>query len=181
MDDLRRLATDAKISIALVGGLAAVHYGFRGSTDDIDVAIGRDHLERFLRYAPQYGFKVQWRSKSGWHTLEHGDVEINVVPEGGRARNTAPTTIPGPEKMGVTEGLGVACLSVLLELKLAAGRVKDKGHIVELLKRVPAEEITRCRTHIQGVHEDYLNELDRLLQSVEEEKEQERERGQDRE
>jgi hypothetical protein len=179
MEDLHRLSDDKKIPIALVGGMAAVHYGFRGSTEDIDIAIGKDNLERFLQYAPQYGFKVQWRSKSGWHTLEHGDVEINVVPEGGRAKHTAPTTIPGPTQMGIEKGLGVVCLPVLMELKLAAGRAKDFGHLVELLKRVPLEEISRCQGYIQGVHPDYAQELDRLVHQAEEEKQEERERGRD--
>jgi hypothetical protein len=177
LDDLDRLSRAAKIPIALVGGMAAVHYGFRGSTEDIDIAVGKDDLDKFLLYAPQFGFKVAWRSKSGWSTLEHGDVEINVVPEGGKSKNTSPTTIPGPRQMGVSEGLGVACLSALMELKVAAGRVKDYGHIVELLKRIPADQIPPCRLHLEGVHPEYLRQFDQLIQQAEEEKAQEGDRG----
>jgi hypothetical protein len=177
MADLRRLADEKNIPMALVGGMAAAHYGFRGGTEDIDVAIGKDNLDRFLLYAPQYGFKVQWKSKTGWHTLEHGDVEINVVPEGGKSKDTSPTTIPGPAQMGVEKGLGIVCFPVLMELKLAAGRGKDIGHILELLKRAPEGEIPRCQDYVRGVHPDYARELDRLVQQAEEEKQQEVERG----
>jgi hypothetical protein len=177
LEALNELARKAKIPIALVGGMAATHYGFRGGTDDIDVVVGKDDLDQFLMYAPQFGFKVAWRSKTGWHTLEHGDVEINVVPEGGKAKNTSPTTIPGPGQLGVEEGLGVACLAGWVELKLATGRAKDLGHISELMKKASESEITACRNHLRGIHSDYFQEFERLLNQVEEEKEQERERG----
>lgn len=177
MESLRRLSDEKNIPIALVGGLAAIHYGFRGSTEDIDIAIGKDNLDRLIQYAPQYGFKVVWKSKSGWHTLEHGDVEVNIVPEGGKAKHTAPTTIPGPHQMGVEKSLGIACLPVLMELKISSGRAKDFGHLAELLKRVPYEKISDCQYYIRSVHPDYARELDRLIQQAEEEKEQEKERG----
>lgn len=93
--DLQRLSQGEGVPIAIVGGLAAIRYGYPAATQDINIAIARDQLETLVRVAPKNGFKVAWEAESGWHTLTHGDVEINVVPEGGIARNTAPTTIPG--------------------------------------------------------------------------------------
>jgi hypothetical protein len=177
LKDLDNLARKAQIPMALGGGQAATHYGFRGGTEDIDIVVGKDNLDKFLRYAPDFGFKVVWRSKSGWHTLDHSGIEINVIPEGGKAKDSSPTLIPGPEQLGVTEGLGVACLSGLLEMKIATGRAKDFGHIAELLKITPDAEIDTCRTHLRGVHSDYLREFERLVQQVEQEKEQEQRRG----
>lgn len=103
--DLQRLADEQQIPIAIIGGLAAIRYGYPAATQDIDVAVGKNHLAKLVLVAPHYSFTVAWESKSGWHTLTHADVEINVVPEGGKARDASPTEIPGPQQMGVVSGL----------------------------------------------------------------------------
>lgn len=172
--DLQRLAQAEGIPIAIVGGLGAIRYGYPAATEDIDVAIGRDQLETLVRVAPNYGFKVAWEAKSGWHTLTHGDVEINIVPEGGKARTTSPTTIPGPTALGVAEGLGYASLPGWIELKLSAGRQKDRAHVVEVLKKSTPEAIEQAHQHIAQVHHDYLSMFDQLRQEALEELEQER-------
>src|SRR3990172_5848135 len=105
LEDLQRLSLAEGIPIAIVGGLAAIRYGYPAATQDIDIAVGKSQLATLLKTAPVFGFKVAWEAPSGWHILTHGDVEINVVPEGGKARNTAPTTIPGPTQLGVKQGL----------------------------------------------------------------------------
>jgi len=57
-EDLRRLAEAEGIAIAIVGDLGAIRYGYPAATQDIDVAIGRDHLDLLVRSAPNYGFRV---------------------------------------------------------------------------------------------------------------------------
>lgn len=177
LDDLRKLAESEDIPIAIVGGLGAIRYGYPAATQDIDVAIGREHLDDFLRVSPRFGFKVAWEAKSGWHTLTHGDVEINVVPEGGKARNTAPTTIPSPAQLGVVRGLGYASLAGWLELKLSSARQKDRAHIVEVFKKADSGEIAAARHHIVQVHQDYLVLFDQLELEARDEIDQEKERG----
>ena len=80
---LNRLATASSTPLALVGGLAAIHFGYPAITEDIGIVVPRDALDRLLDEAPRYGFKIKWRSKIGWHTLTFEDVEIKMVPEGG--------------------------------------------------------------------------------------------------
>ena len=84
---LQRLAENEHISLAIVGGLGAIHFGYPAATQDIDIAIDRRHLESLIEMSSRYGLKVAWESKLGWHTLTHEDVEINIVPEGGKARD----------------------------------------------------------------------------------------------
>ncbi len=86
---LQRLAENEHISLAIVGGLGAIHFGYPAATQDIDIAIDRRHLESLIEMSSRYGLKVAWESKLGWHTLTHEDVEINIVPEGGKARDTS--------------------------------------------------------------------------------------------
>ena len=175
---LNSLSTSEGIPIAVIGGLAAIRYGYPAVTEDIDIVVARDHLERLLDESPRFGFKVQWRSRSGWHTLRFEDVEINVVPEGGKARDTAPTTIPGPPALGVTQGLDYANLPGWIELKLSSGRTKDRTHIVEVIKTLSPEQLTETVAHIRGVAESYAVLLDQLIVEAAEEVRQESERDQ---
>jgi hypothetical protein len=177
LGDLQRLCYDEGIPIAIVGGLAAIRYGYPAATQDIDIAVAQSQLNALVMAAPAYGFKVAWEAKSGWHTLTHGDVEINVIPEGGKARNTAPTTIPGPIQLGVKQGLGYASLPGWIELKISSGRQKDRAHVVEVMKKSDLEDVRIARDHIEQVHQAYLVIFDDLLEEAEEERNQEKERG----
>ncbi len=177
LEDLQRLAVTETIAVAIVGGLAAIHYGYPAATQDIDIAIARADLDRFVTAAPAYGFKVVWRAESGWHTLTHGDVEINVVPEGGRAKNTSPTTIPSPAAMGIGHELGFASLPAWIELKISAGRQKDRAHVVEVLKKTADLEVEAVRKALNSVDAGYAATFEQLLGEAIDERRQEEERG----
>ena len=177
LTDLQRLAQGEGIPIAIVGGLAAIRYGYPAATQDIDVGIARNQLEAFVKAAPCYGFKVVWEAKSGWHTLAHGDVEINVVPEGGKARDASPTTIPGPSQLGVQQGLAYASLPGWIELKLSSGRQKDRGQVVEVMKKTDSQSLHIAREYIAQIHQSYLELYDTLLEEAQQERTQEEQRG----
>src|SRR5262249_7128329 len=119
---LDELSRKEDIPIAIVGGLAAIHHGYERFTKDIDIVIGRSHLDPLIRVAPQYGIKVIWRDPHGWHKLRYGGVDIEVVPEGGVPRKDAPTTIPGVRQLGVQQGARYANLPGWMETKLASDR-----------------------------------------------------------
>jgi len=173
---LEKLAIQENIPIAIVGGLAAIRYGYPAVTEDIDVAIRRDDLDRLIRVAVEHGFNVTWKADSGWHTLEFGDVEINVVPEGGTARNDSPTKIPSPTEMGVLSGIDYADLPHWAELKISSWRRKDQTHLVEVLKTVSLETEAQIRSHLQSVHSDYVARFDQLAEEARQERQQENER-----
>jgi hypothetical protein len=170
---LQRLAVDRSIPIAVVGGLGAIRYGYPAATQDIDIAVGKSELAGLIKSCGEYGFRVAWESKTGWHTLEFGDVEINVVPEGGKARDEAPTTIPSPLDMGVAEGLDYATIESWTELKISSGRQKDRAHVVEVLKKADSPTIERIRNHMTGVHADYETTFTQLLSEAEDERRRE--------
>jgi hypothetical protein len=167
---------EENIPIAIVGGLAAIKYGYAAATQDIDVAVGKKYLQNLMMLAPAYGFKVASESKLGWHTLTHGDVEINIVPEGGRARDTSPTTIPSPEQMGVSHGLLYARIESWMELKISSGRQKDRAHVVEVLKKSTSEMVERTREHLRHTHITYVEQFERLLAEAIAEDQQEKDR-----
>ncbi|MDA1016673.1 MAG: hypothetical protein O3A00_19720 [Planctomycetota bacterium] len=53
-------------------------------------------------------------------------------------------------------------LASLLELKIAAGRTKDKADVIELV-RANRKQAETVREHLQAVHESYAAEFDSLL------------------
>ena len=177
---LEDLANRHGIAIAIVGGLGAIHWGYPAATQDIDIAIGRDDLDRLVAHAPDSGFRVAWHAESGWHTLEYGDVEINSVPEGGHARPDSPTALPSPHEMGGPHGLGYASLPSWIELKISSGRQKDAAHVVEVLKKTTPADVTAVRSHLERVHASYVVRFEELAEQARLELEQERPRGGDR-
>lgn len=174
---LKDLSRKEEIPIAIVGGMAAIKFGYQRYTKDIDVVVAYSHLDTLLRVAPKYSIKVIWRDPHGWHKLQYEGVRIEVVPEGAKPNKDAPTTIPNPRQLGVTEGLGYASLEGWIETKLGSGRALDRADIIQVLKKTEPAAIEKIRAHIASVHSIYLHLLDELAAAAEEEKQQEAERG----
>jgi hypothetical protein len=177
LDALKALSRKEGIPIAIVGGLAAIKYGYERFTQNIDVAVAQQHLDTLIRVAPQHGLKVIWRDPQGRHKFQCEGVKIEVVPEGRKPSKDAPTTIPGPKRLGVPEGMDYASLEGWIETKLGSGRRQDQADVVQVLKKNTPAEIERIRAHIAGVHAIYLHLLEELNIAAEEEKQQEQERG----
>jgi hypothetical protein len=174
---LTALSRKEGIPLAIVGGLAAIHHGCERFTKDIDVVVRSGNLDTFLRVAPHYEIKVIWRDPDGWHKLQCEGVPIDVVPEGRKPRRDAPADIPGPEQMGVREGVGYAAIAGWIETKLGSYRVQDRADVVQVIKVTAPATLRRVRKHLGKVHAIYLQRFDELLEAAKEEKDQERERG----
>ncbi len=166
---------DAVDSEAVVGGGWAVwrHGYFARMTQDIDIVLPAEHIDEFLRVAAVSGFEVPRQQAGRWPKLLHksSDITVDVLPEGerpGTASNPAPTTIAHPRQLGGSGSiLRYISLPGLIELKIAAGRVRDEGDIVELLRVNPAQ-IDAIRNHLGGVDAGYVAEFDRLLERAQE-------------
>lgn len=174
---LKTLSRREGIPIAIVGGLATIYHGYERNTKDIDVVISAEHLDTIIRVAPKHGIKVVWHAPDGWHKLQCEGVGIDVVPEGGKPRKDAPTTIPGPKELGVPEGVAYAALAGWMETKLGSNRIQDRADVVHVMKKTTASALARVRKHLDHVHQTYLRRFDELHALAEEEKDQERERG----
>jgi hypothetical protein len=177
LDVLKDLSRKEGIPIAIIGGLTAIKYGYLRYTKDIELVAARLHLDTLIRVAPKYGIKVIWHDPQGWHKLEYEGVRIEVVPEGAKPNKDAPTTIPGPRQLGVSEGADYASLEGWIETKLGSGRRQDQADVVQVLKKTDPAAIAKAREHISGVHSLYLRLFDELAAAAEQEKEQEAERG----
>jgi hypothetical protein len=174
---LADLSRKEGIPLAIVGGLAAIHYGYERFTKDIDVVVRGENLDILTRVAPRYGIKVIWNDPQGWHKLQCEGVPIDVVPEGRKPRKDAPSAIPGPEQLGVRDGAGYAGIAGWVETKLGSYRVQDRADVVQVIKVTAAATLRRVRKHLGKTHALYVRRFDELLGAAKEEKEQERERG----
>ncbi len=144
-------------------GWAVWRHGYLGRvTQDIDIALPADRVEDFLKTAAVSGFDLLTSPSGSWPKLRHRDtgIEVDVLPEGGRpgtAAHPAPTTIPPPHEMGAERGrLKYMTLASLVELNLAAGRLRDEADIVELI-RENADQVSTIQTHLLAVHQQYAD------------------------
>jgi len=151
------------------GGWAVWRHGYVGRvTQDVDIVLARESLAEFLKVASVSGFDVLVGEPGRWPKLRHRetDVQVDVLPEGehpGIPSSLAPTTIPSPAELGaVGTSLQYATLPRLIELKLAAGRLKDLADVLELIRANPAQ-IDALRDHLLTVHGNYVEEFDRLV------------------
>jgi hypothetical protein len=156
------------------GGWAVWRHGYVGRvTQDIDIALPADRVDDFLQVASVSGFEIPAQLAGRWPKLRHREtgIEVDVLPEGGRpgsAQRPAPTTIRHPKQMGGIRGaLKYMSLASLIELKLAAGRLRDEADIVELARenRQTLEEVSR---HLAAVHPQYAARFQELINQIDE-------------
>src|SRR6185295_5548756 len=130
-------------------------------------------IDEFLRAASVSGFEVIKQPEGSWPRLLHREtgIEVDILPEGGRpgtASRPAPTTIPHPNQMGAASGvLKYISLSSLIELKLAAGRLRDEADVVELA-RENRDRVDDVRKHLAAVHLQYAARFEELLLQLDE-------------
>jgi hypothetical protein len=156
------------------GGWAVWRHGYVGRvTQDVDIALAKASVDDFLRAASVSDFAMVSQPEGRWPKLHHRGtgIEVDVLPEGGRpgtASRPAPTTIPHPKSMGAVRGiLKYISLPSLIELKLAAGRLRDEADVVELA-RENRDRVDEVRQHLQSVHPQYAARFDELLARLDE-------------
>ena len=145
-DTLRKLAqrlTDEQISYAIIGGMALALQGFVRPTQDVDLLLTRDGLERFhekligLGYVPAFA-----GARKHFRDAETG-VRIEVITSGEYPGDGKPKSIsfPDPEDVAVElDGICVVSLEKLIELKLASAlsaehrQLRDAADVQQLIE-----------------------------------------------
>ena len=162
-----------RIEAALGGGWAVWRHGYAARlTQDIDIALPADRIEEFQRAASVSGFELLAQKPGRWPKMRHKQtgVQVDILPEGARpgtALKLAPTTIPHPARMGAEQGrLRYMTLSATVLLKIAAGRERDQGDVVELI-RSNTNQLEAIRNDLGAAHPQYVEIFDRLVKSAE--------------
>ena len=144
-DALSRLVRDLReqeIDYVVIGALALLAHGYPRFTEDIDVVVTREGLERFHEvlvgrsYLPAFaGARKRLRS-----TADGTPVELIASGEYPGDGKPKPVSFPNPADYAVEiEGIKYLTLEKLIELKLASGmtapdRLKDLADVQELIK-----------------------------------------------
>jgi hypothetical protein len=144
---LSRLCADLErheIDYMVIGAVALLAHGYPRFTEDIDLVLTPEGLEKFHReliglgYAPAFpGAKKRLRAAAS-----SGGVPIEVLTAGEYPGDGKPKPVnfPVPASASVNiDGVRVATLEKLIELKLASGmtapdRLKDLADVQELIK-----------------------------------------------
>jgi hypothetical protein len=172
VESIDRVLAACKCESVVAGGWAVWRHGYVGRvTQDVDIALPQDRVDDFLRTASVSGFEVLPSKANRWTKLKHKEtgIEVDILPEGGRpgtAARPAPTLIPHPSKMGAVRGkLRYTDLLSLIELKLAAGRLRDEADVFELA-RANRDRLEDIHRHLAGVSEQYAQRFDALLKQL---------------
>ncbi len=144
-ETLRRVAKDLEnrgIEYSVIGAVALNNHGYRRFTEDIDLLLSKEGLEKFqnelvgLGYRPAFeGAKKKFRT-----TEENVTVEIITSGEFPGDGKPKPVQFPEPSENQIEiDGVKTLTLEKLIELKLASGmtaphRLKDLADVQELVK-----------------------------------------------
>jgi hypothetical protein len=148
---LSRLASDLKahgIDYAVIGAVALLAHGYPRFTEDIDLVLTREGLEKFhqeligLGYAPAFpGARKRMRSTQAGVSIEV--MTTGEYPGDGKPK---PVAMPEPTSASIEiDGVRFVTLEKLIELKLASGmtatdRLKDLADVQELIKIRPLQK-----------------------------------------
>jgi len=142
---LAGLVADLKeheIDYVVIGAIALMAYGYPRFTEDIDLILDSEGLDRFHRelvglgYAPAFqGARKRLRA-----TRDGTPIEVIAAGEYPGDGKPKPVSFPQPSEASVKiDGVKFPTLEKLIELKLASGmtapdRLKDLADVQELIK-----------------------------------------------
>lgn len=155
---LERLSKDLEerdIDYMVIGAVALLAHGYPRFTEDIDLVMTSDGLEKFheqlvgLGYVPAFpGARKKLRS-----TVDGVSIEVMTTGEYPGDGKPKPVSMPQPSEASTDiDGVRFVTLEKLIELKLASGisapdRLKDLADVQELIK-------------VRKLDADFANKLD---------------------
>jgi hypothetical protein len=142
---LRKITKDLEnkgIDYNLIGAGALNQHGYRRFTEDIDLLLSREGLEKFQKELVGLGYRPAFEgaTKKFRTTAENVTVEVIVEGEFPGDGKPKPVVFPNPNESNTEiDGIKTLSLEKLVELKLASGmtaphRLKDLADVQELIK-----------------------------------------------
>jgi len=166
------------IDYAVVGGMALFLHGFRRFTEDVDILVTREGLQRLHEALEGSGYRPPFAGSKNLRDTENG-VRIEFLVAGEYPGDGKPKPVAFPEPGSVAteqEGVRLLNLEALIELKLASGmtgvgRLKDLGDAQEMIKLLdlPQDYAERLNPYVR----DRYDELWRSAQPASDEQQQE--------
>jgi hypothetical protein len=132
------------IDYAIVGGIALVLHGYTRATQDVDVLLTREGLERFQEILVGRGFVPAFPGAKRMFKDSQTGVTVEFLVSGEFPGDGKPKAVSFPVPAAAAtqlDSIQVIQLSKLVELKLASGlsgsdRLKDLADVQELIRNL---------------------------------------------
>ncbi len=161
-ETLRRIVKDLDekaISYNVIGAVALNQHGYRRFTEDIDLLLTREGLEKFQRELIGLGDCPAFEGARKKFRTTQENVTVEIITEGEFPGDGLPKPVifPNPNESDFEiDGIKTLRLDQLIELKLASGmtaphRLKDLADVQELikLKNLSAEYAERLNPFVR--------------------------------
>lgn len=146
--------SDRGVAHALVGGLAVCARGYARATRDVDFLVEDSAREEIA--GDRLGGEVEGK------TVDVGGVAVDFLfPRSGEKFLNAAI-----RAATVVEGIPTIGAEVLIYLKMVAGRARDQGDVVELLKRGKVD-VAKARAILRRRRPDLVEDFDAFVQQAE--------------
>jgi hypothetical protein len=169
---ITRRLTELNSPYAVAGGMALFRHGFRRFTEDVDLLVTPEGLQRVHDELEGLGYVRPFKDSKRLRDADSG-VQIDFLvtgqfPGDGKPK---PVAFPNPAETSVElEGIRYLALPQLVELKLASGmtgdvsRMKDLTDVVELIRLtgLPRDFADRLNPYVR---DRFLDLWDRLQAS----------------
>ena len=160
-EKILEVLTRHQVRFILIGGVAAIYYGSRQVTTDVDITPAGDekNLERLSRALDELGAKIRTEDDPRGHPFAHdatslrgmlmlnlatafGDLDIALMPSGTTGYADIKREAEDVDILGIKAP--IASLADIIRSKEAAGRAKDFAVLPEL------REILEARARLNG-------------------------------
>ena len=170
---LRRLVADLEargIDYSVIGAVALNQHGYRRFTEDIDLLMTPDGLERFRAELVGRGYRPGFANATRKFRDTEQNVPIEVITSGEYPGDGKPKTVrfhDPAEHFVVIDGIKTVTLAKLIELKLASGmsglaRLKDLADVQELIrvKQLGADMADQLDASVRDKYLELYNEVE---------------------
>jgi len=163
---LRRIAdrlAELEVPYAIAGGMALFYHGFRRFTEDVDILVTGDGLQRIQQALTGLGYLPLFEGSRNLRDAESGvRIEFVVTGEYPGDGKPKPVSFPDPAAAGVEhEGVRWLSLPHLVELKIASGmtspgRLRDLADVQELIRalRLPPEFAQQLQPYVRDKYHE---------------------------
>jgi hypothetical protein len=147
LKQLARRLDALEVPYAIVGGMALFYHGYRRFTDDVDLLVTRESLDKIHRELEGLGYVPPFAGSKQLRDADTG-VRIEFLVAGEYPGDGKPKPVVFPDPVGLTvkaEDLNILQLPRLIDLKLASGmsnprRGKDLIDVQELIEALQLSE-----------------------------------------
>lgn len=154
---LSRILDEKGVAHALIGGLAVGMYGYNRATDDVDFLISGDSKDEIA--GDGLGGEVYGKN------IRFSNVEIDFLFPSYN-EEFLEVAIRNAKEKG---GLPVIPYETLIYMKLVAGRTRDNGDVVELLKRGKIDR-NKVKSYLKKHRPDLVEDFESLAHQADIEK-----------